>query len=85
MSLSLKVYSVDQVAEILGIHRETARSEIASGAIEAFSVGKGTKRRVWRVSHESLERYIKTKTNASSVSRHREKVQTAASTPKQWV
>lgn len=53
----IKVYTLDEVAEILHITKRTLYSYIKSGILHAVKVGK-----YWRVSAESLQDFISTGT-----------------------
>ncbi|TWU66899.1 Helix-turn-helix domain protein [Crateriforma conspicua] len=65
MHQSLNFYTVEEVADILRIHKESARSLIAKGEIEGMSIGKGQRRRKWRVSQAALEDFIRRRTEQS--------------------
>ena len=49
-----KFYTIDQVAEILGIHHKTVRKFIKEGKLNANKLGKQ-----WRISPIDLERFTK--------------------------
>lgn len=49
-----KFYTIDQVAEILGIHHKTVRKFIKEGKLNANKLGKQ-----WRISPLDLERFTK--------------------------
>ena len=48
-----RLYTVQEVANLLGVHAETVRRLIHSGGLPAVRVG-----RVLRVEEEALERYL---------------------------
>jgi excisionase family DNA binding protein len=48
-----RLYSVQEVANLLGVHAETVRRLIHSGGLNAVRVG-----RVLRVEEDELERYL---------------------------
>ena len=49
----LKVYTLDEVAEILKVTKRTIYNYIHAGKLPAVKVG-----RYWRVSHENLQNLI---------------------------
>ncbi|WP_168566922.1 helix-turn-helix domain-containing protein [Crateriforma spongiae] len=61
----LNFYTVQEVADILRIHKESARSLIARGEIEGMAIGRGKQRRKWRVSEAALEDFIRRRTEQS--------------------
>ena len=61
-----KFYTIDQVAEILGIHHKTVRKFIKEGKLNANKLGKQ-----WRISPLDLERFTKSEDsimNSESIS-----------------
>jgi excisionase family DNA binding protein len=52
MALS-KFYSIDQVAESLGVSRETIRLLLKAGEIKGVKVGA-----IWRINEEEINRYL---------------------------
>ncbi len=80
---SLRFFTVDEVADILRMHRESARSLIKSGEIEGTPMGRGTRRRKWLVSEEALQRFIRHRTEVAQPGPKRKPVKNASS-PKQW-
>ena len=52
----LKLYSTEQVAQILGISRKLVTSWIHQGELPAFRMG--TESRIIRIRHQDLERFI---------------------------
>ena len=61
-----RLYSLDQVAEQLGLHVRTVRGYVRSGRLRAVRIGKQ-----YRVAHEDLESIMGTKGPRSVVPRHR--------------
>lgn len=53
MDLNIKIYSVEEVAEILGINYITTLKEIRSGRLKARKIGLG-----YKVSEQNLLDYI---------------------------
>jgi excisionase family DNA binding protein len=43
-------YSMDEAAEVLGVHRNTIKNRIKAGDLEAVKIG-----RLWRIPKEALE------------------------------
>ncbi len=50
---TIKVYSLDEVAEILQLTRRTLYNYIKNGQLKAVKIGK-----YWRVSEETLQSFI---------------------------
>ncbi|GAA1778777.1 helix-turn-helix domain-containing protein [Streptomonospora arabica] len=50
--MSQRLYSVDQVADLLGLHVKTVRSYVRDGRLPAARIGKQ-----YRITHESLEAF----------------------------
>ena len=55
-----KFYTVNQVAEILGMHHKTIRKFITQGKLGANKLGKQ-----WRISEEDLNSFMKQDVNTS--------------------
>ena len=51
--MSIKVYTAEEVAEVLQMSRIAIYSYIKSGALKAVKIGKG-----WRISEENLRDFI---------------------------
>ena len=79
---TLKLYTVDEVAEILRIHKETARQMVVRGEIQGTPMGRGAKRRKWLVTEESLSAFVRQRTEAATPKGKRKQPQTPQ--PKQW-
>jgi excisionase family DNA binding protein len=60
--LEKTVYSVDEVADIIGVHPETIRRAIRTGRLKAFRVG-GSQRAPFHVTREELERFMQAQPN----------------------
>ncbi len=50
---NLKLYNLQEVAEILGIHYQTVRKLIQNGELKAKKIGKG-----YIVTSENLKQYV---------------------------
>lgn len=50
---NLKLYNLQEVAEILGIHYQTVRKLIQKGELKAKKIGKG-----YIVTSENLKQYV---------------------------
>jgi excisionase family DNA binding protein len=66
MNSEARLYSLDQVAEQLGLHVRTVRGYVRSGRLKAVRIGKQ-----YRVAREDLESMMGTKGPRSAVPRHR--------------
>ena len=55
--LQQKVYSVEDVSNILGVHPETVRRAIRNGRLQAFRVA-GAKRGALKITQEELDRFM---------------------------
>ena len=53
-----KLYTIDEIADILKVTQRTVYNYIKSGSLKALKIGK-----YWRVKHEDLERFLTTGTN----------------------
>ncbi|TWU66904.1 Helix-turn-helix domain protein [Crateriforma conspicua] len=82
---SLNFYTVEEVADILRIHRESARSLIAKGEIEGMAIGRGKQRRKWRVSQSALEDFIRRRTEQSQPGPKPLRSKQAVKPKRQWV
>lgn len=56
---TIKVYTLEEVAEILQLTRRTLYTYIKNGQLKAVKIGK-----YWRVSEETLQSFIKKGTEA---------------------
>lgn len=69
--MSDRLYSVEQVAELLGLHVRTVRSYVRDGKLPATRIGKQ-----YRITHDDLESFtglpITTPSGADSTRRHAE-------------
>jgi excisionase family DNA binding protein len=54
----VKLLSVNEVAECLGISRWTVANMIAEGALPAICLRSGRRKKVWRVRPEQLEKWV---------------------------
>jgi excisionase family DNA binding protein len=54
----MKLLSVEEVAETLGVSRQTVSRMIAEGALPALCLRSGRRKKVWRVRAELLDRWI---------------------------
>ena len=50
VALTKLYYSVDEAAEVLGVHRNTIKNRIKDGGLQAIKIG-----RQWRIPKEALE------------------------------
>src|ERR1700733_2561001 len=66
MSEQPRMYSLDQVAERLGLHVRTVRAYVRSGRLNAIRIGKQ-----YRVAREELESIVGTSKSRDAVSRRR--------------
>jgi excisionase family DNA binding protein len=66
MSEESRLYSLDQVAERLGLHVRTVRAYVRSGRLKAIRIGKQ-----YRVAREELEAIAGTSNSRDAVSRRR--------------
>ena len=55
MSNEIRVYTTEEVAEILQVTKRTVYNYIKTGALKAVKIGK-----YWRISAENLEEFIST-------------------------
>ena len=63
----LKIYSLEEVADILKVSRRTLYTYVKEGKLSAVKMGK-----YWRVSHENLQAFISTGTTVSDANRRKE-------------
>jgi excisionase family DNA binding protein len=61
-----RMYSLDQVAERLGLHVRTVRAYVRNGRLKAIRIGKQ-----YRVAREELESIVGTSNSREAVSRRR--------------
>ena len=54
----IKVYTLDEVADILKVTKRTLYTYLRTGKLQAVKLGK-----YWRVSEENLQSFISTGTN----------------------
>ena len=62
-----KIYSLEEVADILKVSRRTLYTYVKEGKLPAVKMGK-----YWRVSHENLQAFISTGTTVSDANRRKE-------------
>ena len=55
MSNEIRVYTTEEVAEILHVTKRTVYNYIKAGTLKAVKIGK-----YWRISAENLEEFIST-------------------------
>ena len=53
-----KLYTIDEIADILKVTQRTIYNYIKSGSLKAIKIGK-----YWRIRHEDLDHFLKTGTN----------------------
>jgi excisionase family DNA binding protein len=58
ISNDFKLYTIEEITEILKVTQRTVYNYIKSGTLKAIKVGK-----YWRVKHTDLEQFLKTGTN----------------------
>lgn len=63
----LKVYTLEEVCEILSITKRTVYNYIKAGNLHAFKMGK-----YWRVTEENLRAFIETGTPVLNENRRKE-------------
>lgn len=63
----IKVYTLEEVAEILKVSRRTLYTYVKEGKLPAVKMGK-----YWRVSQESLQAFISTGTTVADANRRKE-------------
>lgn len=51
----MKTYTVKEVADILKLNQETIRRYLRNGKLKGINHNGGN----WRITHESLEKYLK--------------------------
>jgi excisionase family DNA binding protein len=66
MAEESRMYSLDQVAERLGLHVRTVRAYVRNGRLKAIRIGKQ-----YRVAREELESIVGTSNSREAVSRRR--------------
>jgi excisionase family DNA binding protein len=55
----MKLLNIEEVAEDLGVSRQTVARMIAEGSLPAICLRSGRKKKVWRIRPEALERWLK--------------------------
>lgn len=65
MANELKVYTLEEIAELLHITRRTLYSYVKEGKLKGVKVGK-----YWRVTEKNLEEFLATGTDVSDANRH---------------
>lgn len=63
----IKVYTLDEVAEILKVTKRTLYNYVKEGKLPAVKMGK-----YWRVPAESLQAFISTGTTVANANRRKE-------------
>ena len=63
----IKVYTLDEVANILKVSRRTLYTYVKEGMLPAVKMGK-----YWRVSQENLQAFISTGTTVSDANRRKD-------------
>ena len=63
----IKVYSIEEVCDILHLTKRTIYTYLKEGKLQAVKIGK-----YWRVSHENLQAFISTGTTVSEKNRRKE-------------
>lgn len=65
MANELKVYTLEEIAELLHITRRTLYSYVKEGKLKGVKVGK-----YWRVTEKNLEELLSTGTDVSDANRY---------------
>lgn len=65
MANEIKVYTLEEIAELLHITRRTLYSYVKDRKLKAVKVGK-----YWRVTEKNLEEFLATGTDVSDANRH---------------
>ena len=55
----MKLLNIEEVAEDLGVSRQTVARIIAEGSLPAICLRTGRRKKVWRIRPEVLERWLK--------------------------
>lgn len=63
-----KLLTIDQVAEYLGVHRDTVYSLIRSGKLAAFQLGG--RKAGWRISEEDLQAFVRSQKSVTEAATH---------------
>ncbi len=63
----IKVFTLDEVADILKVTKRTLYNYVKAGKLPAVKIGK-----YWRVSEESLQAFISTGTTVAEANRRKE-------------
>lgn len=63
----IRVYTLDEVADIMKVTKRTLYNYIKAGTLHAVKIGK-----YWRVSEESLQAFISTGTTVANANRRKE-------------
>ena len=65
MASEIKVYTLEEIAELLHITRRTLYSYVKEGKLKAVKVGK-----YWRVTEKNLEEFLSTGPDVSDANRY---------------
>lgn len=65
MANEIKVYTLEEIAELLHITRRTLYSCVKEGKLKAVKVGK-----YWRVTEKNLEEFLSTGTDVTDANRY---------------
>ena len=57
----MKLLSVDQVADVLGISRWTVSEMLQRGSLPGIVLKSGKRKKMWRVSEQALQKWIEDK------------------------
>jgi excisionase family DNA binding protein len=64
----MKLLSVEEVAEALGVSRQTVSRMIAEGSLPAICLRSGRRKKVLRIRPEALDRWLAAKERETSTS-----------------
>jgi excisionase family DNA binding protein len=65
----MKLLSIEEVGEYLGVSRQTVTRMILEGVLPAICLRSGRRKKVWRVRPEQLDRWLTQKERETAVKR----------------
>jgi excisionase family DNA binding protein len=62
----MKLLSIEAVAEVFGLSRQTVTRMVIEGSLPAICLRSGKRKKIWRIREEVLQRWLEQKEKAQT-------------------